>query len=68
MGKNSIYYKVINLRLMQKKGIYTYLANIKHASNVRIGIFKVDLNHSLKCISATLGCENVGLSLAEINK
>lgn len=51
-----------------KKGIYTYLANIKYTSNGKIGIFKVDLNHSLKCISATLGCENVGLSLAEINK
>lgn len=51
-----------------KKGIYTYLANIKYASNDRVGIFKVDLSNSLKCISATLGCENVGLDLAEINK
>lgn len=51
-----------------KKGIYSYVANIKHASNGKIGIFKVDLNNSLKCISATLGCENVGLDFAEINK
>ena len=34
----------------------------------KLKLFKVDLNNSFKCISATLGCENVGLSLAEINK
>ncbi|WP_089606207.1 hypothetical protein [Acinetobacter piscicola] len=50
-----------------KKGIYTYLANIKYAKNGKIGTFKVDLNNSLKCISATLGCENVGLSSAELD-
>lgn len=50
-----------------KKGIYTYLANIKYAKNGKIGTFKVDLNNSLKCISATLGCENVGLSTAELD-
>ena len=50
-----------------KKGTYTYLANIKYANNRKEETFKVDLNVSLKCISASLGCDNVGLSLAEID-
>lgn len=55
------------LTFNSKKGIYTYLTNIKYTSNDRVGIFKVDLSNSLKCISATLGCENLGLDLVEIN-
>lgn len=50
-----------------KKGTYTYLANIKYANNRKKETFQVDLNVSLKCISASLGCDNVGLSLAEID-
>lgn len=50
-----------------KKGIYTYLANIKYAKNGKLGVFEVNLNKSLKCISASQGCENVGLSSAEID-
>ena len=49
-----------------KKGIYTYLANIKHASNGKIGILKVDLDKNLKCISSSQGCDNVGISIAEL--
>ena len=50
-----------------KKGTYTYLANIKYANNRKKETFQVDLNVSLKCISASLGCDNVGHSLAEID-
>lgn len=49
-----------------KKGIYTYLANIKYAKSGKIEIYKVELNNSLKCISASQGCENIGVLSAEI--
>lgn len=50
-----------------KKGIYTYLANIKYAQSGKLGVFKVDLSNALKCVTATYGCENIGLSSAEIS-
>lgn len=49
-----------------RTGSYTYLANIKYAERNKIGIFKVNLNKKLKCLSSTLGCENIGLQTAEL--
>lgn len=49
-----------------KKGTYTYLANIKYAKSGKVGVYKVELNNSLKCISASQGCDDIGLSSAEI--
>lgn len=49
-----------------KTGNYTYLANIKYAEKNKIGIFKVNLNKKLKCLSSTLDCENIGLQSAEL--
>ena len=50
-----------------KKGIFTYLANIKYAQGGKSSVFKVDLSNTLKCVSATQGCENIGLSTAELS-
>ena len=50
------------------KGIYTYIANIELANTKKIDVLKVDLNSELKCVYATQGCDNIGYSLAEINK
>ncbi|WP_120430940.1 hypothetical protein [Acinetobacter baylyi] len=44
-----------------KKGRYTYLANIKTYENGKTSPFKVTLNSNLKCISSTLGCETIGV-------
>lgn len=44
-----------------KKGQYTYLANIKTYENGKTSPFKVTLNSNLKCISSTLGCETIGV-------
>lgn len=49
-----------------KKGIYTYLANIKFADSGKLGVLKVDLDKNLKCISSSQGCDNVGISIAEL--
>ncbi|WP_313036279.1 hypothetical protein [Acinetobacter sp.] len=49
-----------------KTGNYTYLANIKYAGKNKIGIFKVNLNKKLKCLSSTLGCGNIGFQTAEL--
>lgn len=49
-----------------KKGTYTYLANIKYAKSGKLGVYKVELNDSLKCIAASQGCDNIGISSAEI--
>lgn len=51
-----------------KKGIYTYIANIKYANSGEIGTFRVELNKNLKCVSASQGCDNIGLLSAEIEK
>ncbi|MCH7292739.1 hypothetical protein MMP65_14920 [Acinetobacter sp. ANC 3926] len=48
-----------------KKGLYTYLANVKTYQDGKIFPFKLVLNSSLKCISSTLGCETTGVLAAE---
>lgn len=49
-----------------KTSNYVYLANIKYAEKNKIGTFKVNLNKKLKCLSSTLGCENIGIQTAEL--
>lgn len=44
-----------------KKGWYTYLANVKTYENGKTSPFKITLNANLKCISSTLGCETTGI-------
>ncbi|WP_288419205.1 hypothetical protein [uncultured Acinetobacter sp.] len=48
-----------------KKGGYTYLANIKTYENGKTSPFKVTFNANLKCISSTLGCETIGVLEAQ---
>ncbi|WP_288397439.1 hypothetical protein [uncultured Acinetobacter sp.] len=48
-----------------KKGLYTYLANVKTYKDGKTSPFKVTLNANLKCISSTLGCETIGVLKAK---
>lgn len=47
--------------MIQKKGQYIYLANIKSYKTGKTQSIKTIFNSNLKCISSTLGCETIGV-------
>lgn len=48
-----------------QKGQYTYLANVKYYKDGKPSSLKTVINNNLKCISYSLGCENIGILSAK---